>query len=300
MFTFFECNSISKLYLLSCFFEEVEVIKPTMSKEGNSEVYIVCRGFAGQSFLAKERLVLLEFCDNLPKDKSLFARETIPELFLNRVIDCSLYFATCQARVICRNVNTLSFGPSMYRMMGTTKQMLSNQWFSMTGVTSLAPENFLLRLDRTKRKYHFLCKTPQQYEGSYNERISRIELKCRPGWLDSLHLELDLLRETLSCITIDQDLPHSYNNYFVKYGKIYDNVKCSRFCDDKILQFSQTVKEYLLYESRQHRCSNSPMGSNNWLPQCRCSFFQSQYQKCLESSHVCLFSVRIKYYFHNK
>ncbi|CAG7688096.1 unnamed protein product, partial [Allacma fusca] len=58
---FFECNSISKLYLLSCFFEEVEVIKPTMSKEGNSEVYIVCRGFAGQSFLAKERLVLLEF-----------------------------------------------------------------------------------------------------------------------------------------------------------------------------------------------------------------------------------------------
>ena len=47
MFTFFECDTICLLYLLRSVFESVDVMKPVTSKEGNSEVYVVCREFKG-------------------------------------------------------------------------------------------------------------------------------------------------------------------------------------------------------------------------------------------------------------
>lgn len=45
MFTFFECESVCLLFLLQCVFQSVDVMKPATSKEGNSEVYVVCREF---------------------------------------------------------------------------------------------------------------------------------------------------------------------------------------------------------------------------------------------------------------
>lgn len=47
MFTFFECDTICLLYLLSRVFESINVTKPVTSKEGNSEVYVVCTEFRG-------------------------------------------------------------------------------------------------------------------------------------------------------------------------------------------------------------------------------------------------------------
>ena len=48
MFTFFECDTICLLYLLNKVFESVTVMKPATSKEGNSEVYVVCREYVGE------------------------------------------------------------------------------------------------------------------------------------------------------------------------------------------------------------------------------------------------------------
>lgn len=47
MFTFFEYDTVCLLYLLGCAFESINVMKPATSKEGNSEVYVVCREFKG-------------------------------------------------------------------------------------------------------------------------------------------------------------------------------------------------------------------------------------------------------------
>jgi len=48
MFTFFECDTICLLYLLNLLFESVHMMKPATSKEGNSEIYVVCREFRGR------------------------------------------------------------------------------------------------------------------------------------------------------------------------------------------------------------------------------------------------------------
>lgn len=43
MFTMFESESICSMYLLTKLFGSVDVFKPATSKEGNSEVYVICR-----------------------------------------------------------------------------------------------------------------------------------------------------------------------------------------------------------------------------------------------------------------
>jgi cap2 methyltransferase len=43
MFTLFESESVCALYLLRTLFKDLDVFKPATSKEGNSEVYVICR-----------------------------------------------------------------------------------------------------------------------------------------------------------------------------------------------------------------------------------------------------------------
>lgn len=47
IFTFLEATTICHLYLLSCVFQEVHLFKPATSKEGNSEVYVICLEYLG-------------------------------------------------------------------------------------------------------------------------------------------------------------------------------------------------------------------------------------------------------------
>lgn len=47
----FECNTLCRMYLLSCAFESVQIKKPVSSKPGNSEVYIICSGYKGLHFV---------------------------------------------------------------------------------------------------------------------------------------------------------------------------------------------------------------------------------------------------------
>lgn len=47
MFTMFECNSLCRMFMLCCAFDSVHIKKPATSKQGNSEVYVICCGYKG-------------------------------------------------------------------------------------------------------------------------------------------------------------------------------------------------------------------------------------------------------------
>lgn len=64
IFTFLESVTITHLYLLACVFKEVYLFKPATSKEGNSEVYVICTEYLGQSSI---RHVLGKLVSNLGK-----------------------------------------------------------------------------------------------------------------------------------------------------------------------------------------------------------------------------------------
>lgn len=104
MFTFFERPSVCLLYLLNCAFRHVHVKKPTCSKPGNSEVYVVCTSFrkdaltnahvAALSRLVEERRA---FC--------LSHLEDLPNNFVAQVESCAQYFKELQEKTIRENID---------------------------------------------------------------------------------------------------------------------------------------------------------------------------------------------------
>jgi len=106
MFTMFESETVCMLYLLNICFHQIDVFKPATSKEGNSEVYVVCREFEPtpwllDTFLRENRVRFGQF----PDEKSLFSKEQIPEDFLDAVKKCSDLYLQIQENVIENNLH---------------------------------------------------------------------------------------------------------------------------------------------------------------------------------------------------
>ena len=99
MFTFYEWETICHLYLLSSLFVSVDVYKPATSKEGNSEVYVVCQSFKDISMTDIEAMI-----EGLSKKESLFSTEDIGEDFVETVYKCAAYFKDIQVSVIKGNI----------------------------------------------------------------------------------------------------------------------------------------------------------------------------------------------------
>lgn len=103
-FTFFENSSISMLFILSCCFQEVHIFKPSTSKEGNSEVYVIALGYR-RHIITEEIIekIIINFKDD---SKSLLPFDVIPESFLIRLVEASRFFMIRQVTVIENNIKT--------------------------------------------------------------------------------------------------------------------------------------------------------------------------------------------------
>ena len=107
MFTFFESETVCSLYLLSHLFEEINVFKPATSKEGNSEVYVICKGFCCGNLSEDMKDVLLGNVETLSQN-SLFCKDDINPEFIAKVRQCSKYFKDIQTKAILNNIQSFS------------------------------------------------------------------------------------------------------------------------------------------------------------------------------------------------
>uniref|UniRef100_A0A914KX05 Cap-specific mRNA (nucleoside-2'-O-)-methyltransferase 2 n=1 Tax=Meloidogyne incognita TaxID=6306 RepID=A0A914KX05_MELIC len=85
IFTFFESETIQLLSKICGAFERVECLKPPSSKPGNSEIYLLCINFFGQT---KQRNVALS------------------RFFTRRIEECARFFINHQIRFIQFNLHT--------------------------------------------------------------------------------------------------------------------------------------------------------------------------------------------------
>ena len=97
-FTLFEHSSLCHLWLLGALFDSVAVFKPATSKPGNSETYIIGKGFRGisddwlqhiQSYAGR----------NLFETRAMLSMEKLPEAFLESAVACAIHFANRQREV---------------------------------------------------------------------------------------------------------------------------------------------------------------------------------------------------------
>jgi len=105
MFTMFESETVCMMYLLSIFFNQVEVFKPATSKEGNSEVYVICKDFKRVPYVEKYLDGVKEWYGKFPDEKSLFAREDIPDSFMDEVRKSANLFLQIQENAIENNLH---------------------------------------------------------------------------------------------------------------------------------------------------------------------------------------------------
>jgi len=145
MFTFFEAGSVCHLYLLSCVFDKVTVFKPTTSKEGNSEVYVICQSFRGIDKSSLENLI-----NNFGKEP-IFDPSDIPAEFLKSAENCSRYFMKKQISVIRRNIDTFQLGKfqdpdekQLRKLKTDEKKLVAKNFISVHKICALEPKDMIV------------------------------------------------------------------------------------------------------------------------------------------------------------
>ncbi|CAG9461865.1 unnamed protein product [Pedinophyceae sp. YPF-701] len=109
-FTLFEHPSVCLMYMLSSLFDTCLVHKPATSKPGNSEVYVIGRGFRGIEPALLERL--LSFVSKDPgmfKNVSLLPEASIPESYMRQAVACAGKFSGAQRDIIEENLELDTF-----------------------------------------------------------------------------------------------------------------------------------------------------------------------------------------------
>lgn len=137
MFTLQEHTSVGILALCAAVFRRVHVCKPVTSKAGNSEIYIVARGFRG---ISRGRLeVLLQAVGpTLPAGRALLERDVVGASFLRCVARVSDFFARLQEAVIEGNIRLFD-QPSQqaWHFIRSRRTRIAYQWLEVFRVSSI-------------------------------------------------------------------------------------------------------------------------------------------------------------------
>lgn len=198
IFTIFECNTICLIYLLSCCFSNVSVIKPATSKEGNSETYVVCTNFKGPTFISPYLEKLKEHYEYGPK-QAIFSKHDIPYAFMEKIIQCSEFFKSHQCLVIVNNIVTFNSDES--KMLQDIKQiqcMVADKYVKDYNIKKLETGEIvgnIIILGRTINTNQY----KRSLQGSYNERcekqqlapLDRIESFCNDFNKIEIHVSSD-------------------------------------------------------------------------------------------------------------
>ena len=110
-------KTIKLLYLLRISFETMHIVKPSMSRNTNSEKYIVCKGYNGYN-MGRVNLMIHNYQMELPID--------IPICFVDTINTFNNQYTTKQIREIQRGVN---MNKEVISRQPTKRQlMIGNKW----------------------------------------------------------------------------------------------------------------------------------------------------------------------------
>ncbi|KAL4218782.1 FtsJ-like methyltransferase [Mactra antiquata] len=253
MFTMFECKAISLMYLLNCVFEKVDVFKPSTSKGGNSEVYVVGIGYKGRSFCNDwlEIVCPLYFGKKEPQG-CLFSKEKLPQSFLDQHSRCVEFFKDCQMTSIQRNLDLFKVISDEERSrMEAEKDYCVECFFNRYLIKPLAGYARIMntskrRIPNKENKSEFAtrAKLEGKFTGTFQERLKL----STSTWHERLNsfdtYENDVCKDDNSlwihCPNgILSDLEISYLHK--SHGKQVDVIHSSRFCDGFYLARVQDI-----------------------------------------------------------
>ncbi|GAB6031459.1 FtsJ methyltransferase domain containing 1 [Chamberlinius hualienensis] len=242
MFSFYEQTSVCLLYLLVCTFDQVHVFKPGTSSSGNSEVYVIALGYAGESF-CREMLNVID--DSIGENKfdstSIFFYEDIPSTFIDRVIECAKFFKKLQSETITENIKLFSEENQMFRKRrNKLKSYIASNFIVRYGMGVISQEQSIIgskKLNAIERRQKPLS------TGSFVDRAKSKEFSL----IDKLKF-LESQYAVLMPLQVDSHLPSIsiLNNVekipiHVTFGKEFFRCFTSAFCDVSVIIWHNQV-----------------------------------------------------------
>lgn len=239
MFTFFEDSTISLLYLLNNSFKTVHVFKPSSSKSGNSEVYVVCLHFKGLQVLHHlwETLLASYESPDLKTGKSMFDVSDINWNFLLQISDCADFFMERQIETIKENVENFN-----------NKQ--ATEVAKMTHRKKLVAARYIkrCRLRAIPKQRKLVVDVENLNDSSFYFR----QWNCPNSW----SYREDFQEFSSSSLGFNEKLLKLLN---IKLGKPLERVVCSNFCSKECVKLNvsdfQSVDTSDLLNTMQMFCN---------------------------------------------
>lgn len=248
MFTFFEDSSISLLYLLSTVFESLDIFKPATSKEGNSEVYVICKGFQPVSALHSHLNSIIE--SNFDTTFGIFSKQSIPNSFLVQLKECCTIFMSLQIEVIERNLR--AFHSCSFRLKRLRRKVVE-EFYARYELKSIPADKKIIS-KKTANEPHMNL-NPRQHSGSYVERKHRSSMCEEERYLTLQNRLQAFVMEFNFEGTINFSLTSNVNapSYELRpqYGKRIQKLASSKFVYTPKLRLFLEIVDLIKNSSKQ-------------------------------------------------
>ncbi|KAF0769514.1 cap-specific mRNA (nucleoside-2'-O-)-methyltransferase 2-like [Aphis craccivora] len=275
-FTMFECNTICRMYLLCCLFRSVVLRKPATSKPGNSEVYVVCKGYRGRSMAMPYVRAYFDADDRHQQQSHnpagagascMFPLSAVPAEFRQRMYRCAEHFADMQMRTIDYNVAALPVREALYREMKPVQVSVCREFFYRLRLRPIRYKQELtgMPINNSGHKSRIdpvrIGRKPISMSYAESVRIRNMD----PGLLaTSLYLEVLQChdrRESQRKMTEDVvwhkrvQLTYRLPDVAFRLGKPVTAVKGSKFCCEAMMYYRQRVLSTFPRVRLRDRCT---------------------------------------------
>ncbi|XP_035713434.1 cap-specific mRNA (nucleoside-2'-O-)-methyltransferase 2-like [Folsomia candida] len=242
IFTFLECQTISHLYILCSLFEEVHLFKPATSKEGNSEVYVVCLKYRGRRVFRNQLDFLIEYvgCKTSILSRRAIISKALPFFgtFMSKILEAASFFTQSQ-----RNIKTWEdkSGLSLtYYQHDIMKRHVSWEWIDRYDVRSLHPKKSLFKLRYFPR--HITHVDPRFEIGCHHDKLLLHQSTDLLVKMEQIKRQIEHYQTFESMSWDVSEISGSFTQLSPLVGRPYKNILSSRFCFGKILQMRSDLR----------------------------------------------------------
>lgn len=256
-FTIFECQTLCCLYLLCASFQQVDLFKPISSKHGNSELYIICVDYKPNYHL--DKLLSNLYCKRteILSELSIFEKKCIKNFLNDFQVKINL-FVEAQMEVIRRNLNSFRNKSEKYK----NQIMIMKNYIACSFVIRYHIKTICLndRLSNESSIHMNLINLKKlnsltSISCSYNKRKNQDTHLITLEWTEKLKIHINDLLENIHC---DHFFKWQFSNSFEPnniinhiFGKPYETIKNSRFCNDTLLKIFYYLNSELFCTTNQ-------------------------------------------------
>ncbi|ELT90643.1 hypothetical protein CAPTEDRAFT_170160 [Capitella teleta] len=234
-FTLLESSSVCLMFLLNCLFEKVKVFKPTTSKPGNSEVYVLCQNFLGVS---TEVLDALKKAIDRKSPLTIFSRSQIPDTFIEQHRKCCQFFIQHQIKTITENVHLYS-NMNQERKLHLESQRLCfiDMFMERYRLSSIDTSLRIFNERKPLKSLRRAAISRSRHTGSYLSRKHDLNLPWPQRLALYSQMELSLTNiQQLWLPTKNTFSPVAEVSFTCVVGKPYSSMMSSPFCDADLMK----------------------------------------------------------------